>query len=438
MPLKDKTHNSVVYVSSEGGTESIDPLFLRKGGKWEGPLKSSDPKVLNLDSTMVKMEDIHGKSDLGMLEKFLEDSYYISFNKLFFKFRSPHSIKSLCICLKGTDNQPRDLYFKFVSLVGKSIRRKCYFPRIERFEYEWYYIPIDIDYVESFSIECLLSHNATLMCDINGFRIVLSDEECHSKLVKYKKTIKDRAKRARKTTITNADNIPPFSDKSVVNYNKKTIFSGKYAFYSSEVDVLPFLQGIGRLYFYNLFVTLPHPSILDSLFIYIDKYANYPHLFDIYLYFDDKSSISYEIELSDVSQRNEWHLIDFKLYDPSSSDISQKRIISIEIRCIESIKGTHWCELHNFRLSTLPLPLPSCSLPMSHKEEPQVIDASSQLQASPHLVDASRGNEMAQECYREHGHLTERSSQSQIYKPLRSKHPKKGSTITNPTTALSS
>ncbi|GKT31534.1 hypothetical protein ADUPG1_005947 [Aduncisulcus paluster] len=140
----------------------VRPEFVTEGN-WESegrdsvPIPRDDPKLVDPSSSMVKCKDDSKskesvKYDLSSrAQAMLIGEDYVFLSHLSIPFTSPSPMKGAYICVGKKYSSP-SLLFTFTDCDGKKTFKKYEFTRPED-EYEWHFLPIDLDNVVLCEIE---------------------------------------------------------------------------------------------------------------------------------------------------------------------------------------------------------------------------------------------------------------------------------------------
>ncbi|GKT23329.1 hypothetical protein ADUPG1_012396 [Aduncisulcus paluster] len=164
--VRERTsEESYAYKIKEGNCEKqwheatiVKPNFIKKGDKNSYPIFPYDPTVIRPPLDMVQ-----GYDDCCIMESkwydkssraqgMLNGKYSVFLSHLSIPFSQPSPIKGAYICVEKDDSSP-SLLFTFTFSNGKKTSKKYEFIKHKN-EYEWYFLPIDLQNVR--------------LCDIKG------------------------------------------------------------------------------------------------------------------------------------------------------------------------------------------------------------------------------------------------------------------------------
>ncbi|GKT34754.1 hypothetical protein ADUPG1_008049 [Aduncisulcus paluster] len=141
-------------------TPVVKPEFVKEGdeksvGRGSIPIPRDDPKIVDPSFSIVKCKDD------SVTQKMLKGDDYVWLSHLSIPFPSPSPMKGAYICVYMWDSSPY-LLFTFTDCDGKKIFKKYEFTR-PKHEFEWHFLPIDLDNVVLCEIE-----GKGMWCDKNS------------------------------------------------------------------------------------------------------------------------------------------------------------------------------------------------------------------------------------------------------------------------------
>ncbi|GKT34855.1 hypothetical protein ADUPG1_008130 [Aduncisulcus paluster] len=143
-------------------TPVVKPEFVKEGdeesdGRDSIPILRDDPKLVDPSFSMVKCkDDLYGKESewydrSSKAQKMLKGEGSVSSSHLSIPFPSPSPMKGAYICVNKLYSSP-SLLFTFTDCDGKKTSKKYEFTR-PKHEFEWLFLPTDLDNVVLCEIE---------------------------------------------------------------------------------------------------------------------------------------------------------------------------------------------------------------------------------------------------------------------------------------------
>ncbi|GKT23121.1 hypothetical protein ADUPG1_012329 [Aduncisulcus paluster] len=134
----------------------VKPEFVKEGGRGSIPIPRDDPKLVAPSFSMVKCKDDEYSKESekydqsSNAQRMLKGKGDVTLSHLSIPFPSPSPMKGAYICV--SDYSSPSLLFTFTDCDGKKTFKKYEFTRPE-YDYEWHFLPIDLDNVELCEIE---------------------------------------------------------------------------------------------------------------------------------------------------------------------------------------------------------------------------------------------------------------------------------------------
>ncbi|GKT27032.1 hypothetical protein ADUPG1_013578 [Aduncisulcus paluster] len=135
----------------------VKPEFVKEGGRKSIPVPRDDPKLVDplFSMVMCKRGSLSKESKYydqsSDAQRMLKGEEGVWLSHLSIPFPSPSPLKGAYICVSEYGSSP-SLLFTFTDCDGKKTFKKYEFTKPEH-DYEWYYLPIDLDNVVVCEIE---------------------------------------------------------------------------------------------------------------------------------------------------------------------------------------------------------------------------------------------------------------------------------------------
>ncbi|GKT16140.1 hypothetical protein ADUPG1_010860, partial [Aduncisulcus paluster] len=151
---------SLVFINKEklwSEAQVVKPEFVKEGGRKSIPIPRDDLKLVDPSFSMVKCKNVAYSKESeeydqsSRAQKMLKGEDWVTLSHLSIPFPSPSSMKGAYICVGRNISSP-SLLFTFTDCDGKEIFKKYEYTR-PKHDYEWHFLPIDLDNVVLCEIE---------------------------------------------------------------------------------------------------------------------------------------------------------------------------------------------------------------------------------------------------------------------------------------------
>ncbi|GKT36825.1 hypothetical protein ADUPG1_009723, partial [Aduncisulcus paluster] len=158
---REETHEEITSREAREKLWSEAPVvkseFVKEGGRKSIPILRDDPKLVDPSFSMVKFKnDVYSKESKwydqsSNAQAMLKGECDVCLSHLSIPFPSPSPMKGAYICVGKRDSSP-SLLFTFTDCDGKKTSKKYEFTE-PKHDYEWHFLPIDLDNVVLCEIE---------------------------------------------------------------------------------------------------------------------------------------------------------------------------------------------------------------------------------------------------------------------------------------------
>ncbi|GKT37342.1 hypothetical protein ADUPG1_010144, partial [Aduncisulcus paluster] len=333
--------DSLVFISREETPEEIksrEPERNSGDRKSQGresiPIPRDDSKPVDSPFSMVKCkndafckESEYYDQSSGA-QKMLKGEDRVSLSHLSIPFPSPSPMKGAYICVDNDSSSP-SLLFTFTDCDGKKTFKKYEFTRPEH-QFEWHFLPIDLDNVVLCEIEGKGRWNKknSRHFDIPSlvfFREETPEERCIREQWSKAPTIKSEF-----VNSGDASAIPIPRDNAAVNNPSFEMVKGKNYSKSKESEkydqseeAQEMLKGEGSVELSHLSIPFPSPSPMKGAYICVDVVDSSPSLLFTFTDCDGKKTFK-KYEFTELKHYHEWHFLPIDLANVVLCEIEGK------------------------------------------------------------------------------------------------------------------
>ncbi|GKT23791.1 hypothetical protein ADUPG1_012538 [Aduncisulcus paluster] len=317
-------------------TPVVKPEFIREesiisDGRYSIPISRDDPRLVNPSFSMVKCkDDSYSKEseeyDQSLkAQKMLKGECDVRLSHLSIPFPSPSPMKGAYICVNKYSSP--SLLFTFTDCDGKEIFKKYEYTR-PKHDYEWHFLPIDLDNVVLCEIEgkgTWKEKNSRYFW-INSFVFISREEtideiilrEAREKLWAHAPVVSAVFVKEGDYDSFGRDSIPiPRDDPKLVDPSfsivkcKNDAFCKESKEYDKSSCAQKMLKGECDVRLSHLSIPFPSPSPMKGAYICVGKYSS-PSLFFTFTDCDGKKT-SKKYEFTRPEHYNEWHFLPIDL-----------------------------------------------------------------------------------------------------------------------------
>ncbi|GKT31701.1 hypothetical protein ADUPG1_006073, partial [Aduncisulcus paluster] len=322
---------------------TIKSEFMNSGDASAIPIPRGNAAVNNPSFEMVKGKNDTVSKDSYCKEskeydqsekaqKMLKGEGRVKLSHLSIPFPSPSPMKGAYICVDWNDSSP-SLLFTFTDCDGKKIYKKYEFTR-PKHEYEWHFLPIDLDNVVLCEIEGKGMWNEKnsrcfRISSLVFFREETSEERC------IRESIEEQWSKAPaiKSEFVNSGDpsaIPIPRGNAAVNNPSFEMVKGKNYWYCKESEEYDqseeaqrMLKGEGEVTLSHLSIPFPSPSPMKGAYICVDMHDSSPSLLFTFTDCDGKKTRK-KYEFTRPKHDYEWHFLPIDLDNVVLCEIEKK------------------------------------------------------------------------------------------------------------------
>ncbi|GKT23470.1 hypothetical protein ADUPG1_012434 [Aduncisulcus paluster] len=312
----------------------IKPVFIRSTNPSSPPISRDGTSVINPSFEMVKAKDdtycIESKDycKSSNAQKMLKGEDRVSLSHLSVPFPSPSPMKGAYICVDRNDSSP-SLFFTFTDCDGKKIFKKYEFTR-PKHDFEWHFLPIDLDNVVLCEIEGKgmwkeKNRRCFAIFSLVFFREETPEDRCIREQWSKAPTIKSEF-----VYSGDASAIPIPRGNAAVNNPSFEMVKGKnYSYrkesekYDQSEEAQKMLKREGEVILSHLSIPFPSPSPMKGAYICVSKDSSSPSLFFTFTDCDGKK-IFKKYEFTRPKHGFEWHFLPIDLCNVILCEIEGK------------------------------------------------------------------------------------------------------------------
>ncbi|GKT24221.1 hypothetical protein ADUPG1_012666 [Aduncisulcus paluster] len=345
--FREETHEETIFREAKEAfreklwseAQVVKPEFVQEGdrnsqGRYSIPIPRGDPKLVDPSFSMVKCKDDSKSKESEEFDqssdaqRMLKGDWFVRLSHLSIPFPSPSPMKGAYICVYKYDSSP-SLLFTFTDCDGKKTRKKYEFTR-PKHDYEWHFLPIDLDNVVLCEIEGKgIWKEKNSRCFFILSLVFLREETSEEPYIR--ESIEEQWSKAPtiKSEFMNsgdASAIPIPRGNAAVNNPSFEMVKGKndtvskdsYCKESKEYDqsekAQEMLKGEGRVKLSHLSIPFPSPSPMKGAYICVDWNDSSPSLLFTFTDCDGKKIYKkYEFTRPEPKHSYEWHFLPIDL-----------------------------------------------------------------------------------------------------------------------------
>ncbi|GKT32528.1 hypothetical protein ADUPG1_006664, partial [Aduncisulcus paluster] len=324
-PEEIKAHEAREKLWSESPV--VKPEFVQEGDRDSIPIPRDDPKLVDPSFSMVKCKDDLVSKESKKYDQSLraqrmlkgEDDVWLSHISI--PFPSPSPMKGAYICVNKNASSP-SLLFTLTDCDGKKTSKKYEFT-VPEDEYEWHFLPIELDNIVLCEIEgkgIWIEKNSRcfIILSLVFFREE-TPEERHIRESIEEQWSKAPTIKSEFMNSGDASAIPIPRGNAAVNNPSFEMVKGKNDSKSKESEeydrsekAQEMLRGEGRVELSHLFIPFPSPSPMKGAYSCVDNRHGSPSLLFTFTLSNGKK-ISKKYEFTRPEHYYEWHFLPIDL-----------------------------------------------------------------------------------------------------------------------------
>ncbi|GKT27826.1 hypothetical protein ADUPG1_000212 [Aduncisulcus paluster] len=311
----------------------VTPKFMNEGDRYSIPIPRDDPTIFNPSYEMVNGSDYSYSKELSkynmsdkswaaqrMLkgEVFLDD---VTLSHLSIPFPAPSSMKGACICVYKNYSSP-SLLFSFTLSDGKKTSKKYEFSE-PKHEYEWHFLPIDLDNVVLCEIDGkgTWKEKTSRVFNIESLVFIREEtwEERTAREVYEHLWTESTIFKPKFMNPGKAGFIPIPRDDPTIIIPSFELVKGKNDSMSLESEehdksseAHRMLKGEGKVSLSHLSIPFPSPSPMKGAYICVDEDYSSPSLLFTFTLSDGKKTFK-KYEFTKPKHDYEWHFLPIDL-----------------------------------------------------------------------------------------------------------------------------